>query len=86
MSVVSMVVPQDPPHKISRGGLPVGKNYDETLKLGNTTVHIVYPSITEEEKDRRVKAMYRAAWNAWNSLPVERRLQINAECEAQAQK
>ena len=80
MSVVSRVVPQAPPHMINRGGLAV--EYDETLKLGNTTVHIVYPSITEEEKERRVREMYRTAWTIWNTLSVERRIQINTECQA----
>jgi len=79
MSVVSRVVPQVSPHKISRGDLTM--EYDETLKLGNTTVHIVYPSLTEEEKEQRVREMYRTAWTVWNSLSVERRLQINTEYE-----
>jgi hypothetical protein len=58
------------------------KKYDATYQLGNTTVHIVAPPpLTEEEKAKRIREYYIAGWNAWNSLPVEERLRINAEYE-----
>ncbi|SDZ00126.1 hypothetical protein SAMN05444416_11185 [Thermoactinomyces sp. DSM 45892] len=29
--------------------------YDATYKIGNTTIHVVAPKITEEEKQRRLE-------------------------------
>lgn len=47
-------------------------------------VHVVAPPpMTEAEKERIVCAYYEACWAAWNSLSVEERLKINAECEAE---
>lgn len=49
-------------HKINRGDLIVDK-YDETLKFGNTTVHIVYPKdITPEKQQKALKELNAAAW------------------------
>lgn len=39
------------------------KKYDETMKLGNTTVHITYPEpMSNEELERRIKDFCLAAW------------------------
>jgi hypothetical protein len=51
-------------------------------KFGKTTVHIVAPQITAEENQRRWGEVMKAAWNCWDTLTTEEKLQINAECEA----
>jgi hypothetical protein len=59
------------------------KKYDATYLLGNTVVHVVAPPpMTEDEKEKILSQFYRHAWNIWNSLPVDERLRINAECAA----
>lgn len=50
---------------------------------GNTIVHVVIPPpMTEEAKEKILRGFYCNAWNAWNSIPVEERLRINAEWAA----
>jgi len=51
------------------------------------TVHIVAPApMSEEEKERRVKAFHLAGWSAWNSLPADERLRINKEYEGKEER
>ena len=48
-------------HRLNRGD-PMQK-YDETLQLGNTTVHIVYPEpMSDETLEQRIKTFCLAAW------------------------
>ncbi len=57
--------------------------YDATYHLGNTVVHVVAPPpMTEAEKEKILREFYHHAWNAWNSMPVEERLKMNAEYDA----
>ena len=54
------------------------EQYAATYKFGKATVHVVAPPpMTEEEKDKRLNEFHQAAWNIWNSLPVETRLKMN---------
>ena len=54
--------------------------YDATYHLGNTVVHVVAPPpMSEAEKEKILREFYHHAWNAWNSMPVEERLKMNAE-------
>jgi hypothetical protein len=40
-----------------------GKKYDEMMKLGNTTVNIIYPEpMSEAELERRIHLFCLAAW------------------------
>jgi hypothetical protein len=56
--------------------------YDAIYQLGKTIVHVVAPPpMAEAEKEQILAEFYRAAWQAWNALPVEERLRINAEIE-----
>lgn len=60
------------------------RKYDATYRFGKTVVHVVAPPpMSEEELERRIAEYHRAGWAAWNSLSVEERLRINAECEAE---
>lgn len=38
----------------------------ETFKIGNTTVHVIRPDITEEERDRRYQAVAQTLGNILN--------------------
>jgi hypothetical protein len=39
------------------------KQYDETMKIGNTTVNIIYPApMSDEELERRIDEFCAAAW------------------------
>lgn len=59
------------------------RKYDATYYLGNTVVHVVAPPpMSEEEKEKILREFYLHAWNAWNSIPIEERLRINAEWNA----
>lgn len=79
---VSRVVHGGQPHIVNQGGDLVERKYDATYHYGKVIVNVVAPPpMSEEEKERRLNAYYRAAWEAWNSLPVEEQLRINAECE-----
>ena len=54
-------VPMSSRHKINQGGVPV--KYDKTIKIGNTTIHIVAPPPqTEEEIDRILDEYHKAGW------------------------
>lgn len=58
------------------------KKYDATYysKTGKAVIHVIAPPpMTEEAKEKILREFYRHAWNAWNLLPVEERLRINAE-------
>ncbi|HMM22948.1 MAG TPA: hypothetical protein PKA10_19740 [Selenomonadales bacterium] len=58
------------------------RKYDATYQFGKVVVHVIAPlPMSEEEKQRRLDEYQRAAWDAWNSLPVEERLRINVEFE-----
>lgn len=58
------------------------RKYDATYHLGNTVVHVIAPPpMTEEQKQAIIADWHHAAWEAWNLLPVEERLRINAEYE-----
>lgn len=35
-------------------GQYLGINYDKKMKVGNTTIYVVYPKITEDELQRRL--------------------------------
>lgn len=42
---------------------------DATYKIGKTTIHIVAPRITTEEKDIRIEGIKQLVWELW--LQVE---------------
>lgn len=57
--------------------------YDATYKIGKTTVHVVAPKgMSEEEKQRILAEFHKAGWAIWNSLPLEKREEINKACES----
>lgn len=80
---IPRVVRSGQQHIVNQGGDdPVDQKYDATYQFGKVVVHVVAPPpMSDEEKQRRLADYHRAAWDAWNSLPVEERLRINAECE-----
>jgi hypothetical protein len=56
--------------------------YDVTYHFRKAVVHVVAPAMmTEIEKQKRVCEFHHAAWEAWNSLPEQKRLEINAACK-----
>lgn len=56
------------------------QKYATTLKLGNTTVHIVAPPTPPKEKIEQILSEYHAAgWAIWNSLSDEQKRKINKE-------
>lgn len=53
-------------HRLNRGDSM--KKYDETLQLGKTTVHIVYPEpMSDETLEQRIKTFCLAAWEILGS-------------------
>lgn len=57
------------------------RKYDATYKFRKAVVHVVAPAaMTEEEKQKRICEFHHAAWEAWNSLSEQKRLEINAVC------
>lgn len=40
--------------------------YDATYFIGNTTVHVVAPQITEQEKKRRLDEIQKINWVIWD--------------------
>lgn len=61
-----MAVQHPPPHIHGNKGGHV--MYDETYKIGNTTIHIVAPNPSEEEKEAVLNELYRVAWEIWESV------------------
>jgi hypothetical protein len=58
------------------------REYDVTYKFRKAVVHVVAPAaMTEKERLNRVCEFHHAAWEAWNSLPEQKRLEINAACK-----
>lgn len=60
----------------------IGKNkYDIIYKFGNTTVHVVAPSIiTEDEKQKIIKEYEQIGWEIWQEiLGKEKGLEVNIE-------
>ncbi len=56
------------------------QKYDATYHFGKVVVHVVAPPpMTEEKKQKILAEFYKHAWTAWNDLPVEQRLKINAQ-------
>lgn len=56
------------------------RKYDATYRFpgSKAVVHVIAPPpMSEEEKEKKIRAFYKAAWAAWNSLPEEERLKIN---------
>ncbi|SMO63805.1 hypothetical protein [Melghirimyces algeriensis] len=41
------------------------KEYDATYQIGNTTIHIVAPDLTEEERQRRLEEVKKVIWSLW---------------------
>jgi hypothetical protein len=52
-------------------------SFHQKDKIGNTTVEVVAPNITEEERRRRLEKMQKVAWLVWNSLPDYEKERIN---------
>lgn len=44
------------------------KEYDATYQTGGTTVHVVAPRITEEERQDRLNEVQQVIWTIWNEL------------------
>lgn len=44
----------------------VGGEYDMTLKIAGTTIHIIAPKITEEEKGQRLDEINNVIRTLWN--------------------
>lgn len=56
------------------------QEYDATYQFGKVTVQVVAPPpLTAEARLEIVRQAHLAAWEAWNLLPAERRLTINAQ-------
>lgn len=58
--------------------------YAATYRLPNrkAVVHVVAPPpMTAEQKEAVLYQFHQAGWEIWNSLSVEERLRINAECD-----
>ena len=47
------------------------EQYDATYQLGNTTVHVVAPRITDEEHQRRLDEIQRVAWILWEGIAAK---------------
>lgn len=53
-------------------------------KTGKAVVHVVAPPpMSEAQKATVLQEFYKHAWAAWNLMPVEQRLRINAEYESE---
>ncbi|MFD1425463.1 hypothetical protein [Kroppenstedtia sanguinis] len=46
------------------------QKYDRTYQIEGTTVHIVAPRITEEEKEKRLDEVQRVIQKIWNDLEL----------------
>ncbi|MFD1425469.1 hypothetical protein [Kroppenstedtia sanguinis] len=44
------------------------KQYDATYQIGGSTIHVIAPQITEEERQRRLDEVQRVIWTIWNEL------------------
>jgi hypothetical protein len=51
--------------------------FHQRYKIGNTTVEVVAPHITEEERRRRLEEMQKVAWMVWDSLPDHEKERIH---------
>lgn len=48
------------------------EKYDETYKIGNTTVHVVAPPpMTHEEKERILDEFHQAGYKIWQKICIE---------------
>ncbi|QDR80200.1 hypothetical protein SPTER_15180 [Sporomusa termitida] len=75
---VTRAVPGNRRHIHSARGDRMEPKYAATYKFGKSTVHVVAPPpMSEEQKELVLVNLHKAAWTAWNSLPVEERLKIN---------
>lgn len=57
------------------------QKYDATYRFpgSKTVVHVVAPPpMMEQEKEQILQNYDRAFWAAWNSIPVQKRKQINS--------
>lgn len=64
------------------GVMMMAQKYAATYKFGKATVHVVAPPpMTQEAIDKVLADYHQAAWELWNTIPVEERLRINAEAE-----
>ncbi|WP_169713555.1 hypothetical protein [Paludifilum halophilum] len=45
-----------------------GKEHDATFKIGNTTIFVVAPKITEEERQARLEEVKQVIWIIWREL------------------
>lgn len=41
------------------------EKYDATYQYGGTTVHIVAPKLTDEEREQRLAEIQSIIWNLW---------------------
>ncbi|PTM59582.1 hypothetical protein [Desmospora activa] len=48
------------------------QKYDATFQIGGTTIHIVAPQITEDERHRRLDDVQRVIWAIWRSIETEK--------------
>jgi hypothetical protein len=51
--------------------------FPQRYQIGNTTVEVVAPHITAEERRRRLEKMQKVAWMVWDSLPDHEKERIN---------
>jgi hypothetical protein len=57
---------------------------NETYIFGKTTVRVVAPeNMSPEERQRRINQMNKAFRSAWQSLPIEKQVQINKKCKTE---
>ena len=70
-----MPVPVTSSHRhIIRGDVSV-KKYAQTMKVGNTTIHIIEPqNVTEEQQAKVLADFYRAGWAIVDELIANGRM------------
>lgn len=46
------------------------------------SVRVIPPTISQKERERRIIELQKVAWSIWESLPIEKKLEINKKmCE-----
>lgn len=52
----------------------------KSYKMGNTTIELIAPQISEEEREERWAEIERVAWMIWNSLSEGEKDRIFKKC------
>lgn len=52
----------------------------KSYKIGNTTIELIAPQISEEEREERWAEIERVAWMIWNSLSEGEKDRIVKKC------